>query len=119
MVKMIVNVVLLAAAGCSCGDLLLAGDSASDTPVMTDGRDDVGPDVPVDEPVEDARPDEIETPMLTWAKTYSSNDQDVARVIRRIPDGYAVLGLAIVEDTDFWIQKLDLAGNLIWRRQYI
>ena len=64
---------------------------------------------------------------IEWVKTYGTDRWDIARSVRPTPDGgYVVLGesgyiqghLTGGALRDFWLLKLDAAGDLEWQRSY-
>ena len=65
---------------------------------------------------------------LMWAKNYGGTSTEIAKSIIQTNDGnYVVAGYTLSSDLDvdanngqkdFWILKLDVSGNIVWKKNY-
>jgi hypothetical protein len=131
---------LVALGGCGCGsgtgeggdagqDQVEDGEDLSDEApgdiLVEDDRidpreEDAALDPPADDPaVDDQGEDEIEHPVVAWAKIYDNSTFDTAMSGQQTMDGgYIVAGGTDTQVLDFWILKTDGEGAIRWEKTY-
>ena len=70
-------------------------------------------------------------PNIQWLKNYGGLNTDKAYSIKQLPDnGYIVVGESNsnsgdvsghhgpIDSSDYWVARLDAAGNIVWQRSY-
>lgn len=101
------------------GGIVLKGDAGGEPGF------DLSEYIPVDHAVEDIIPDAAdmnetqELPLLTWARTYGTEDDQWISSIAQTPDGgYVVAGITEESIVGSWIIRLDPEGEVIWHKRY-